>query len=120
MHKVVPALIAVLFAAFAQAGPVNLNSADAATLAAELKGIGPARAQAIIDYRTKHGAFRSPDELGLVPGIGQKVIEQNRANLLVGTAPRAAAAAAPARPAAPPAAAAPASVRSAPGTRPAR
>jgi competence protein ComEA len=67
----------------ALAGPVNINTADATALAQELKGVGPAKAAAIVDYRTKHGAFKTADELSLVKGIGQKLIDQNRANLRV-------------------------------------
>lgn len=63
------------------AGPVNINTADATTIARELKGIGPAKAQAIVDHRQKHGAFRSLEELALVKGIGQKLVDQNRADL---------------------------------------
>lgn len=65
----------------ALAGPVNINSADAATLAQELKGIGLKRAQAIVDYRAKHGPFKSADELSLIKGIGTKVIQRNRADI---------------------------------------
>jgi len=65
------------------ADPVNINTADAVTLSRELKGVGEARAQAIIEYRTSHGPFKSPDELALVKGIGQKVIDANRANIRV-------------------------------------
>jgi competence protein ComEA len=75
------ALIAVLCTGAAVAGPVNINSADAATLSRELKGIGAAKAAAIVDYRLKHGAFRSVDELALVKGVGQKLIDHNRADL---------------------------------------
>jgi len=67
----------------APAGPVDINTADAATIALELKGIGLARAQAIIDYRAKNGPFRSAEELALVKGIGPKVIEKNRADIRV-------------------------------------
>ena len=52
-------IISLLPLAGAFAGPVNLNSADAATLAKELDGIGPAKAQAIVEYRQKNGPFRS-------------------------------------------------------------
>jgi competence protein ComEA len=66
---------ALAFASFgAFAGPVNINTADATTLAAELTGVGPALA---------HGKFDTPDALTRVKGIGQKIVEQNRANILV-------------------------------------
>lgn len=73
----------VLIPAVVLAGPVDINSADAKTLAKELKGIGPARAEAIIQYRTQHGPFKSPDELALVKNIPQKVIDANRADIRV-------------------------------------
>jgi len=74
-------ILALLPVGAALAGPVNLNSADATTLAKELDGIGPAKAQAIVEYRQKNGPFRSPEDLLKVDGIGEKVLEQNRANL---------------------------------------
>ncbi len=73
--------VASLASAPASAGPINLNAADAVTLARELKGIGLTRAQAIVDYRAKHGPFKSVEELSLVKGIGQKAIERNRADI---------------------------------------
>ena len=60
------------------AGPVNVNTADAATLAKELKGVGPKLADAIVEYRQKHGPFKSADELALVKGIGAAAIAKNR------------------------------------------
>ena len=84
----VRALIASLVPMVAWGGPVNINSADASTLARELDGIGPAKAQAIVEYRQKNGPFRSPEDLLKVDGIGEKVLEQNRGNLrLNGTGP---------------------------------
>lgn len=65
------------------ADPVNINSADAATIARELKGVGPAKAEAIVQYRQQHGPFRSADELALVKGIGPKFIEKNRAQIRI-------------------------------------
>jgi competence protein ComEA len=62
---------------------VDINTADAATLARELKGIGPARAEAIIAWRDANGPFRSPEDLMLVQGIGERVLEDNRALLIV-------------------------------------
>ncbi len=74
---------ALLAPALSLAGPVDLNSADAATLARELDGIGLARAKAIVEYREKNGKFRSADELLNVKGIGPQVLQQNKGNLQV-------------------------------------
>jgi competence protein ComEA len=74
-------ILSLLPAGAALAGPVNLNSADAATLAKELDGIGPAKAQAIVDFRQKNGPFKSPEDLLRVDGIGERVLEQNRGNI---------------------------------------
>jgi len=81
-------LLGILFllsAPLTGAGPVNINTADAATLSRELKGIGAKRAQAIVEYRKAHGPFKSADELGLVKGIGPSAIEKNRADIRVDT-----------------------------------
>ena len=67
----------------AAAGPVNINTADAATLAAELQGVGPALAQAIVKDRQEHGKFDKPEALTRVKGIGDHIVELNRANILV-------------------------------------
>jgi competence protein ComEA len=67
----------------AWAGPVDLNTADAETLARELKGIGPARAEAIIAWREANGPFRAPEDIVLVQGIGERVLEDNRDNIIV-------------------------------------
>jgi len=67
----------------AWAGPVDINTADAATLAKELNGVGPARAQAIVAYRTQNGPFKSVDDLALVKNMPKKIIEANRENIRV-------------------------------------
>ena len=72
----------LLGAAFA-VEKVNINTADADTLASALKGVGPAKAEAIVDYRQTHGPFQSADELASVKGIGDKLIEQNIDRIIV-------------------------------------
>ena len=67
----------------ALAGPVNVNTADAETISAELKGVGLSKAKAIVEYRKKHGPFRSADDLSLVKGIGERTVELNRADIRV-------------------------------------
>jgi competence protein ComEA len=73
------------FTAFA-AGPVNINTADATTLAAGLNGIGPSKAQAIVAYRDANGPFQSADQLASVKGIGLATVEKNRDRIEVGAA----------------------------------
>ena len=51
--------------------PVNLNTATLEQLDT-LDGVGPGIAQRILDYRDEQGSFGSVDELGQVPGIGEK------------------------------------------------
>ena len=72
---------AMLFAPTAIAGPVNVNTADAKTLARELQGVGMAKAEAIVSYRQQNGPFKGADDLVKVKGLGKKLIEQNKANL---------------------------------------
>ncbi|MBK7591799.1 MAG: helix-hairpin-helix domain-containing protein [Betaproteobacteria bacterium] len=61
---------------------VNLNTATKDELIA-LPGIGPAKAQAIIDHRTAHGPFKSVEELKDVKGIGAKRFEKLKPELTV-------------------------------------
>jgi competence protein ComEA len=83
MRKCLALMLGFLAAAPVLAGPVDINSADAATLARELDGIGLARAKAIVEYRDRNGRFRSVDEVLNVKGIGPQVLEQNKGNLMV-------------------------------------
>jgi competence protein ComEA len=65
------------------AGQVNINTADAQTIAAELKGIGEKKAEAIIKYRTEHGPFKSVADITSVKGIGDKVLEDNAESIVI-------------------------------------
>ena len=53
---------------------VDVNSASAQQLEA-VKGIGPAKARAIVDYRSRNGPFKSLDDLSKVDGIGPKSLD---------------------------------------------
>ena len=83
LFATIAALFVLAVPMAALAGPVNINTADAATISAELKGVGLAKAQAIVEYRKKHGPFRSADDLSLVKGIGERTVEINRADIKV-------------------------------------
>jgi competence protein ComEA len=83
IYKLTLALVWLLLPWFAAAGPVDINSADAETIAAELKGVGLSKARAIVEYRKKHGPFRSPGDLSLVKGIGERTVEINRSDIQV-------------------------------------
>lgn len=76
-------LAGLLVPMLALGGPVDINTADAVTLAKELQGVGMSRAQAIIEYRERNGGFKSVDEILKVKGIGPQVLEQNRDNIQV-------------------------------------
>ncbi|THF57685.1 ComEA family DNA-binding protein [Pseudothauera rhizosphaerae] len=72
-------------------GPVNINTADATALE-QIKGIGPAKAKAIVEYRQQHGKFATTADLAKVPGIGDKTVEKLGDQITVGVpAPRTAA-----------------------------
>lgn len=60
------------------ADTVKINCADAATLAAGLHNVGEAKAAAIVSHRDGAGLFEAPEDLGAVPGIGEKTVEANR------------------------------------------
>ncbi len=77
-------ILCLMAATWVQAAPVNINTADAEVLAAELDGVGMAKAQAIVGYREQHGSFRSVDDLAEVKGIGPATVDRNRGNLTVG------------------------------------
>ena len=76
-------LVLALLPVWALASPVNINTADAQTIAAALQGIGLSQARAIVEYREKHGPFKSADDLSLVKGIGERTVEINRSDILV-------------------------------------
>ena len=61
---------------------VNINTATVDQLAS-LNGIGEKYAAKIIEYREKHGLFKTPEDIMNVPGIGPKTFEQNKDRIVV-------------------------------------
>ena len=55
-------------------GTVNINTATLEELQT-IKGIGKKKAEAILQYRKEHGAFRTKEDLLQVKGIGKKALE---------------------------------------------
>lgn len=85
--KIIKALlvaVTLLSGGLAWAGNVNINTADAATLAEGLNGVGIKKAQAIVDYRKQHGPFKSIQDLAKVKGINDKLIEKNKESITLG------------------------------------
>lgn len=66
---------------------LNINSATVEQLDG-LKGIGPTKAQAIVDYRKKNGPFKSVDDLQNVPGIGPATLKDLRGDVMIAGASR--------------------------------
>jgi len=85
MNKVLKVITmsALLMLSTVSFAAVNINTADAHAIQSELKGIGLKKAQAIVAYRKSHGDFKSADELANVKGIGFKIVEQNRDNIVI-------------------------------------
>lgn len=72
-------LLAIVYGV--NAAPVNINKADATTLAKCISGIGSTKAQAIVAYRQGNGPFKSVHDLVKVKGIGEKLIDKNKSDL---------------------------------------
>jgi competence protein ComEA len=96
MTRLIFALALAACFAFPAAAAVNINTATKDELIA-LSGIGPAKAQAIVDYRKLNGPFKSVDDLKNVKGIGAKRLEKLRADITVAPAQAKVAAASPAK-----------------------
>ncbi len=75
LKKMLLTMVMVLGFAFYAFASVNINAADVKALEA-LPGIGAAKAQAIVDYRTEHGEFKTIEDLTKVKGIGEKIVEK--------------------------------------------
>ena len=65
------------------AAPVDVNTADAMTIADALSGVGPKIGAAIVEYREANGPFKSVDDLLNVKGVGPKMLERIKADVLI-------------------------------------
>ena len=79
MKRILMVLVFLVASLFAQ---VNINSASAKELSA-LKGIGMKKAEAIVQYRNDNGNFKNVEDLTNVKGIGPKVLEKIKAEIVV-------------------------------------
>jgi competence protein ComEA len=78
-------LIALSFSfGLALATPVDINHADAKTIAKALSGVGEAKAAAIVAYRKAHGPFRTAQDLTHVKGIGPATVQHNLVDIQLG------------------------------------
>ncbi len=76
-------IILALFSVNVLAVPVNVNTADAKTIAKSLNGIGMSKAEAIVKYRNDNGPFKNQNELVKVKGIGKKTVAKNKKDILI-------------------------------------
>lgn len=82
MKTFLGALLTALLA-FPAWAAIDLNTATQSELEA-VKGLGPAKAKAIIEYRNANGKFKSVDDLDLVKGFGKSSVDKLRSELTVG------------------------------------
>jgi competence protein ComEA len=82
MKKVVFAVIAFFVASSFAFARLNVNTATQAELEA-LKDLGPVKAKLIVDYRQKHGDFKTLKDLKKVPGVGASTIDKIKREVTV-------------------------------------
>ena len=76
-----------LIASAEAADTVNVNTADAETIAEVLNGVGLKKAEAIVRHRETHGRFDSAADLTAVKGIGEAIVEKNAGKIVVSEMP---------------------------------
>ena len=82
MKKFLFVIVSLLSFSWALA-QVNINTATAQELQT-LNGIGPAKAAAIVEYRTANGPFKSPEDIKNVRGIGKGIYQKISSEITVG------------------------------------
>jgi len=82
MKRFIALLVAGLASIQFAYAAVNLNTASQAELET-VKGIGPAKAKAIVEHRNKNGPFKSVDDLKEIKGFGDKMLSKMRPELTI-------------------------------------
>ncbi len=82
--KLLTVIAVLLFTMRFAIAAVDINTASADELD-KLKGIGPVKAKAIVEYRVKNGLFKAIEDVKKVPGIGDSLFEAIKGEIVVGT-----------------------------------
>jgi competence protein ComEA len=82
-YLLLPLLLFALLLPLPAHAQVDINHADAKTLAESLSGIGLVKAEAIVAWRKSHGPFLHIEDLAAVDGIGERTIEANRDAIVI-------------------------------------
>jgi competence protein ComEA len=77
MRKLLLWLVMMMLSVGTALAAINVNTANQKELES-IKGIGPAKAKAIMDYRSKNGPFKSIEDLDKVKGVGKKTLAEIR------------------------------------------
>lgn len=85
MKKLLASLLAGLLISVSAWAAVDINTATQSELEA-VKGIGPAKAKAIVEYRQKNGSFKNLDGLTEVKGFGKASVAKMKGELTAGAA----------------------------------
>lgn len=83
LRYLIPCAVLLMAGAVHAGEPVDINTANAETLAEAIDGVGIKKARDIVTYRKKNGPFESVDELIEVSGIGRQTVDGSRENLTV-------------------------------------
>lgn len=85
LGKATGALLALFLAAYPAHAQerVNINTADAQTIASTLSGVGLKKAEAIVSYRETNGRFNAPADLTKVKGIGNAIVARNEGKIVI-------------------------------------
>ena len=76
--------LGIALGARAEEERVDVNTADAETIAQVLVGVGQSKAEAIVAYREENGRFEEIEDLAKVRGIGEATVTRNKDRIKLG------------------------------------